>query len=233
MKFVASFIQILRGGRVQKIKESWTAEWARSLPPHSVFYDVGANIGIFSLLAAENTKKQIQVLAFEPALTNFPSLVENIRLNGLSNFIYPFGFGLGAATSFLKFNYQNSDPGGSLHSFGDIIQFKPNRSTDPVISIFTLCYALDDFVKMAGIPFPTHLKIDVDGMELQILEGSSKILKDMRLKEVQVESVDFSKEHLTSTAIIEFMAQHELTYYDKFAHNSSYPLVLDLRFSRR
>lgn len=57
LKFGKSRIQCLihsdtESARVRKIKEIWTAEWAAGLPRDAVFYDVGANIGIMSLLAA-------------------------------------------------------------------------------------------------------------------------------------------------------------------------------------
>jgi FkbM family methyltransferase len=219
-------------GRARKIKETWTASWAAELPAGAVFYDIGANIGIMSLLAAEDRAKQVRVVAFEPAVTNFPSLVENIAMNDLSSAIMPFQVGLGETTRVDYFNYQNLDPGGSLHSFGSIIPFKPSRSVEPVRSIPMLCYALDDFVRLDGVPFPTHIKIDVDGTELRVLQGASAVLSDARLHEVQVETVDFSEAHETSSSVVELMAKHGLTQFDTFLHNKTYPLCRDYRFRR-
>lgn len=218
--------------RVRKIKETWTAEWARGLPPGSIFYDIGANVGIMSLLAVEDREKGVRGLAFEPALTNFPSLVENIRLNDLESRLYPFAFGIGEKTGFVNFNYQNITLGGALHSFGDIIPIKATRSTVPVLSVPTLCYSLDDFVKISDVPFPTHVKIDVDGMEIQILRGGSDVLSDERVEEVQVESVDFSEDQLTSAAIKDCMLRYGFRHFDEFFHNSIYPLARDFRFRR-
>ncbi len=143
-----------------------------------------------------------------------------------------FQIGLGDATRVASFHYQNLDPGGSLHSFNSIIPFKANRSVEPVRSVQMLCYALDEFVRIDGVPFPTHMKIDVDGTELDILRGASAVLRDERLREVQVEAVDFTPSHEISTPIIEHMAKHNFMHFLEFNHNHTYPLGRDFRFRR-
>jgi hypothetical protein len=82
------------------------------------------------------------------------------------------------------------------------------------------------------VPFPTHLKIDVDGTELSVLKGSRKTLRDPRLREVQVEVVDFTSEEATSRAVIELMAAIDMCRFDVFPHNAAYPRARDLRFYR-
>ena len=218
--------------RARKIKETWTAQWAASLPSNAVFYDIGANIGIMALLACEARTKNVLSMAFEPAATNFPSLLRNIELNGLWRQVAPLAVGLGERTCLDSFNYQNTEPGGSLHSFGALTQFKVERSITPVRSMATLCYALDDFVSISGIPFPSHIKIDVDGTEAAILKGGMRTLSDIRVVEVQVEAVDFGPDHLTSNAIISIMSGCGFSAFDVFNHNSRYPLCRDFRFRR-
>ncbi len=48
-------------------------------------------------------------------------------------------------------------------------------------------FSIDDFVARFNPPFPTHVKIDVDGIELPILQGAPGLLRDPRLKSVLVE----------------------------------------------
>lgn len=218
--------------RARKIKETWTAQWAATLPANSVFYDIGANIGVMSLLACEDRSKSVRAVAFEPATTNFPSLVRNASLNGLLDRIAAFPVGLGERTRIDFLHYQNDDPGGSLHSFGSIMHFKPNRSTEPVFSLATLCYALDDFVQLPGLAFPSHIKIDVDGTEIAILKGGMKTLADSRIHQVQIEAVDFGPDHVTSKAIVAAMAECGFHRFDVFEHNAGYPLCRDFRFQK-
>jgi FkbM family methyltransferase len=219
--------------RVRKIKEIWTAEWAANLPRNAVFYDIGSNIGIMSLLACEDKDKGVRSVAVEPAVTNFVSLFSNIKRNGLEKSIIPLQAGLGEQTCLTDLLYQNIEPGGALHSFNRITQFKPNRSTIPVITVSTICFALDDLVFIAGMPFPTHLKIDVDGTELSILKGARQTLRDPRLQEIQVEAVDFTEQNEISDPIIDFLEQSEFAVSSVFHHNFQLPLVRDFRFVRR
>ena len=63
-------------------KEPETIEWINNFKQKDVLYDIGANIGVFSLFAS---KKKIKVLAFEPAFHNFKKLKKNIKLNKVNN----------------------------------------------------------------------------------------------------------------------------------------------------
>src|SRR5262245_5091273 len=55
---------------------------------------------------------------------------------------------------------------------------------------YCLGYRLDDLVELPGLPFPTHLKIDVDGGELDVLLGAQKVLRDERCTAAQIEVTD-------------------------------------------
>ena len=62
----------------------------RVLAPGEIFWDVGANLGYFTLLAAASLKNTGQVVAFEPAQTAFSQLTANIALNPFTNIVtYP------------------------------------------------------------------------------------------------------------------------------------------------
>jgi hypothetical protein len=62
-------------------KEPETLEWIDSMPEHCVLWDVGANIGIYSLYAAQS--KGAKVFAFEPSIFNLELLARNIHTNKL------------------------------------------------------------------------------------------------------------------------------------------------------
>ncbi len=72
-------------------KEPETLEWLDQLMPESVLWDIGANIGIYSLYAA---KRGVLVVAFEPNVTAYSILVNNVYLNELNDFILPLHMAL-------------------------------------------------------------------------------------------------------------------------------------------
>src|SRR5262245_46805271 len=66
-------------------KEEGTVRWIRnSVQAGEVFYDIGANIGLYTLLAARRVGPQGMVYAFEPHVANVQSLLANVALNELS-----------------------------------------------------------------------------------------------------------------------------------------------------
>jgi FkbM family methyltransferase len=132
------------------------------LKPGMTFVDVGANIGIFTLLGARLVGTEGRVLALEPMPDNFRILRANVALNGLSNVsCIPKAGGAapGKARLFL------STYGGS-HSMTE----NPPGFTGDVLEV--------DIVRldaMTGFPHIDLLKIDVEGSELEVIEGLGRV----------------------------------------------------------
>jgi FkbM family methyltransferase len=165
-------------------KEPETVNWIqRTLKPGDVLYDIGANVGAYSLIAARSTRGQLTVYAFEPGYTTFPNLVENIFINKCEDAIIPFPVALGARTALLGFQYGTLEPGGATHGG---IRGAESRSGN-VRTQAVPSYRLDDFVSLLHLRSPTHLKIDVDGSELELLEGAPETLRSASLQWVLVE----------------------------------------------
>lgn len=216
--------------RSQNVSESWTADWVRSLPPDSVLWDVGANIGIFALLAAENPNVA-KVVATEPAYSNYASMVRNAILNRMTDKVIALPIGLGEETGALPFNLQNLKSGGSMHAFGSIFAFR-DRAVDPVASYACLCYRLDDLVAMPGLPYPTHIKIDIDGHETAVLRGGDTVLRDPRVKGLQVEVMDTEPDLPRQAELIGYLRERGWALKKTIAHATSSPTIVDLRFER-
>ena len=89
MDYSAAEIFLSEGIRVNSChKEPETVRWVEThLKSGQVFYDIGANVGAYSLIAAKYHHGTVTIYAFEPALQNFPLLVENIRRNGCHKII--------------------------------------------------------------------------------------------------------------------------------------------------
>ena len=167
-------------------KEPETIHWLRErLRDDDVFYDVGANIGLYALFAAK-LRPACRVYAFEPESHNFSSLCRNIVLNRLQN-VVPCAFPLSDHEGFELLHVYGLEPGAALHSLGAP---SPLREGPATIREGMLATTLDACVSRAGLPPPSLLKLDVDGMEERILDGASSMLGGDRLRSILVEATE-------------------------------------------
>ncbi len=175
-------------------KEKATIEWIDSFEDGSVFWDIGANVGVFSLYAAK-TKKRLNILAFEPSASNFAVFVKNIELNEADNIITPMLIALSSKTQLDYLHMQTNEPGNTGAQFG---QKAPTKGFKQGI----LGYSADDFVAQFKTPIPNYIKIDVDGLEKEILLGAEKILKNKNVKSIAIELTAGSSEQVKADQIL-------------------------------
>ena len=163
-------------GRIKSIfkKETGTIEWLRSLNKEDILYDVGANIGIYTIYAAPRVKK---VIAFEPHLGNAHRLLENIELNGFNN-VNLIAAPIHNKIGLFDFSYRSLTLGESFNQLSE----KKVKSVERKLSL-DLDFAIDS----GWLPAPTCLKLDVDGNEFVILEGMEKTLRKKTIKSLIVE----------------------------------------------
>jgi FkbM family methyltransferase len=194
-------------------KEPMTVEWMkRELRPGDVLYDIGANVGAYSLIASHILGGHGTVYAFEPSFLNYNQLCRNIVLNMSQECIIPFQIPLCRENRLDRFHYQNMQTGGSLHSFSRNIDYKADVF-DPVVSLGMLGLSLNDFSAVSGVRSPNLLKIDVDGLEFDILSGASSILGKTQLRSVLIEiNEDLSEE---TQGIIDILCNHGLRPLEK------------------
>jgi FkbM family methyltransferase len=147
-----------------------------------VFVDIGANIGMFSLLAA--VLRDSRVFAFEPAACNYGLFNRNIARSRLDSNITAFCVALSNRTGFDRMHLSTIEFGGANHSFGG------DEAPAPSATCFTqgsFSATLDQLITDGAIPVPDHIKIDVDGLEPEILEGADATLENSQLKSILVE----------------------------------------------
>jgi FkbM family methyltransferase len=178
-------------------KEPETIEWIDGFEGNSVFWDIGANVGVYSLYAG--MKKGVKVVAFEPATPNLYVLNRNIEINQLEKKILALGIAFNDITCLDQFHMSNTEIGSALHSF--------SQSTDwqkkPFSAKFkqgVIGFSIDEFIRKFSPQFPTHIKIDVDGIENKIVEGGRETIADSRLKSMLVE-LDENQPELTRPVI--------------------------------
>jgi len=184
------------------IKEPGTCRWIESFRPGDVFYDVGANVGAYTLVAAKYFDGQVRVYAFEPSAVNFSQLLRNLALNNCGDTVMPLPIALAEATRPEVFNYRSAVRGAALHSLG-----APTSDTGPeFVPAFRqrlLAYSLDDAVDRYELEPPSHIKIDVDGGESRILAGARRTLAAPSLRTVLIEaSVDAETNRRIEQALI-------------------------------
>lgn len=139
----------------------------------SVFFDIGANIGFFSLMAARLIGPNGAVYAFEPVNENAALIRKNARLNSLGN-IHIFETAMTCKTGREELLLARYAGGASLKSAG--------APPDPSGSILVETSTVDDFMQSRGIRPPDLVKIDVEGAEMDVLHGMVDTLRQKRPK---------------------------------------------------
>ncbi|MCK9376089.1 MAG: FkbM family methyltransferase [Syntrophobacterales bacterium] len=139
----------------------------RLLADDDVFWDIGANVGYFALVAATALDRRGQIVAFEPGENAYARLVENLALNSYHNV--------------KTFNVAVSDREGEavLHVSGDIADssaslYEPGQTQAQGQACRTV--ALDHFLAAGGLRPPNLIKLDVEGAELAVLQGARELL---------------------------------------------------------
>jgi hypothetical protein len=172
-------------------KEPETIKWLSQIPRNSVLWDVGANIGIFTIYAAKNG---VNVVSVEPSFTNLEILNRNIILNKLNEYVSVIPFGLGNKTSLETYflSLSNLTWGGAHNSVGINIGYDGKPLVNPV-EVKGIVYSLDDLLKLENMKKPRYLKVDVDGLELDVLMGAVNTLPDVTSILIEVDR-DFLKQ---------------------------------------
>jgi len=161
-------------------KEPWTVRWIENnLRDGDVLYDIGANVGAYSLIAARTGLRDLAIVAIEPGYANYASLCENIVLNGVGETVTALPVVLAERNRLGFFSYGDVSAGAALHSL-DAAESRAYRQ--PV-----LVYSLDGLIRTFGLPAPTLVKLDVDGAEESVLAGARETLRRPELRSVLVE----------------------------------------------
>lgn len=144
---------------------------ASRLQPSAVFYDVGANLGFFSMIAARLVGPSGQVCAFEPLPENLRLIRENAAANGFTH-IQAFETAVGAKSGTTDL-FLADWKGGATIAAGARPPDAAGKLPVPLVS-------LDDALERWKLRPPDFVKIDVEGAEAAVLEGMQGILRRYR-----------------------------------------------------
>jgi FkbM family methyltransferase len=146
------------------------------LEPGMAFIDIGANAGLFSMVACGKVGETGAVLAFEPSLKTYRDMIENATLNGVQNF-YPFNAAIGNATKIARFSSGKTGHSGSAHL--------DNRGDNSVLQMH-----FDDLDSLFGSIIgdrATLIKIDVEGAEAHVLESVKGFVQKPQVRKIIAE----------------------------------------------
>jgi FkbM family methyltransferase len=155
-------------------KEPSTIEWIDTFKPGEVLWDVGANVGGYSIWASR--RRAVKVYAFEPDAQNYAVLCRNMALNQVDGLAYCIALGNPDRAEIGTIYLSGMEAGGSCNTYGEAIG--PYLEPRTGIKQGAVCMSGDAL----DIPLPDHIKIDVDGLEHIVIAGMwNKVLSSKSL----------------------------------------------------
>lgn len=222
---VGSPWQVYRLG--SSAKEPETIRWLETeLQPGDCLYDIGANVGAYSLVAHAIGGGAVTVVAFEPAFATFAELCTNIRLNAAGHRIVPMPLGLGDDNAMVELEYSDVVAGAAQH------HWRSRGSDDGTARTFSLqapLVRLDDVVPLFGLPPPTLIKLDVDGLEVEVLRGGRGLLASPELRSCLVELDLASPSTVEAVALLEHAGLVERSRHVRGGEGSLHNLIFERR----
>lgn len=168
----------IRRAREIEIESELVQHMRGVLREGDTIFDIGANIGLISILLANGEKgAQSQVYSFEPEPRNFHQLSNNISLNGLVERVHPHQLALGASEGKVDLHIRGSE-GEGRHSIAT------SKGATDAISVELTTMA--NFCQRENVR-PNIIKIDVEGAEGQVLAGMDGLLQDAAPADVFLE----------------------------------------------
>ena len=175
-------------------KQPATIAWIDTFPPNSVFWDIGANVGAYTLYAALNP--DVRVVAFEPAAANYFLLTANCELNALGERVDCLQVGVGRGKSLAHLETSQFEPGLSFSFCGKGRRLPSSRQA-------ALIFSMDELIEEFGLPCPNYIKIDVPGLTEAIVEGGERMLQRPDVRELHIETDEDSKPGRRIVALLE------------------------------
>jgi FkbM family methyltransferase len=198
--FVTTHPQALQYPREFATREPETLAWIDAFETPCRFWDIGANIGVFSIYAG--LRPGVEVRAFEPAAASYAALCRNIETNGFGDRVQAYCVAISDRTELGRLNLSGTNAGSVFNAF---------ESTDDcfgnTIAVAfqqgMVGFSIDSFGRLFGLAAPNYLKIDVDSIEERILAGACETLRDPDLRSVliELEAADTSRNDRLTDAL--------------------------------
>jgi FkbM family methyltransferase len=137
----------------------------RLIRPGDIVFDIGANAGFFTLIAARLTGPSGRCVAFDPSPDNYQSVREQLELNDLNTYCSARQEAIGSTTGTASFSF--AKPGSPQGHLGDA----GNGEQSITVRVVTLDSLRDE------LGTPNFIKLDVEGAEVGVLDGAADLLR--------------------------------------------------------
>ena len=175
-------------------------------------YDVGAFQGILTLFFAQQAGDRGRVIAFEPHPTNYGRLVENVRLNDFSN-VTTRNIGVWRARGVLELIAPSGGLPGRASASENIKSQFESQGVD--VEVFAVpANSLDQELGDSSLPEPDFVKIDVEGLELDVLQGMQGIIARRKPRLfVEIYGADPEAKRANASRVVGFLADHSYSMH--------------------
>jgi FkbM family methyltransferase len=182
--------------------EADTREWIdRNIRAGEHVWDVGANVGAYTLYAC--LTPEVTATSFEPVAATFALLATNLELNGMGARVTPLCVALSRKNEIATLFLSSFEAGSAMHALGKAEAV--HGPFDPAKTVRIAAMRGDDVIKHFDVRRPDHIKIDVDGHEMAVLEGMREILPMART--VWIEMVAAGDQSGENARIAELLQQ--------------------------
>lgn len=194
-------------------REEETRQWIESIPQdgNATLWDVGANVGSFTIFAAS---RGIPVVAIEPMPHNILLLTKNVVLNNLQDRVVVIPMAVSNRPTTATLGMSSLQFGSAGHGFGTDQMFRGGVKQVSYAAFQTVGMSIDTAVEVFGLPSPSHLKVDVDGIDDQVIYGSSSVLK-----ETQSICCEMKLDNPRCEQLIQFLESHGLQLQHRTRRN--------------
>lgn len=184
-------------------KEPETIDWLnKNGSKYNCLFDIGANLGLYSIYYAK--KFDAKVFSFEPSFKNLELLARNIRLNSLQEHITVISNPLTDKFYVSKYFQGDFKAGAAEASFDNKKYIQEHETKNKHTSIDkekifynTLGISIDNLIDKDLIDLPKLIKIDVDGNEIEILNGCTNLLKKNKKISILIETRPITEKIIT------------------------------------
>lgn len=145
----------------------------KHIRPGAVVLDIGAHIGLFSVIAAKWAGAVAKVYAFEPAPSTHRVLDRTIRMNHLEGQVVPVNSAMGLAPGSIDFFVSDHEADNS----NSLVPYKSDR---PLRAIPVKLDSIDHFVSAQNLEQVDFIKMDVEGAEFDTLRGGLDVIRRFR-----------------------------------------------------
>ena len=173
-------------------------------------YDIGGNVGIFTMFFARAVGKKGKVITFEPNPQCCNMILEHLKLNNIDNVeIHKIALGKRREKGTLAVRKSETGTGSLQEDIkASILQKKDSETIQLEID------SLDRQITTNNLPKPDFVKIDVEGLEMDVLHGMSDTIKNCKPKLfIEIHGVDVQRKIENVQRVVGFLIAHKYSIY--------------------